>query len=186
MKANVLARNKIVLQFLQAIGWKMDGPVDQLRSATDDSVLAVHTLDPLPGGLASLAKSRVRPSGVPQRYLIFFGKIRSTVGPPINSPVIHSDFVLMLPLCNSFADLRGCTVSGPTGCAFRSDDANPPACCDCADSLRSRSSAAPPAPANFSWTGLLACGRKCGPGMGRCDLLRLHDDRHERERFYPR
>lgn len=44
VKANVLARNKIVLQFMQAIGWKMDGSAEQLRSATDDSMLAVHTL----------------------------------------------------------------------------------------------------------------------------------------------
>jgi len=44
IRANVLARNKIVLQFMQAIGWKMDGPIDQLRSVTDDAMLAVHTL----------------------------------------------------------------------------------------------------------------------------------------------
>jgi RimJ/RimL family protein N-acetyltransferase len=44
MKANVLARNKIVLHFMQGIGWKMDGPMDQLRSAADDSMLTVHTL----------------------------------------------------------------------------------------------------------------------------------------------
>ncbi len=45
IKANVLARNTIVLQYMLAIGWKFDdGPVRQVRSTTDSSMLEVRTL----------------------------------------------------------------------------------------------------------------------------------------------
>ena len=45
IKASVLARNKIVLHYMLAIGWKLDdGPVRQIRSTSDGSLIGLHTL----------------------------------------------------------------------------------------------------------------------------------------------
>jgi len=45
IKANVLARNNIVLQFMTAMGWRFDpAPSRQIRSASDNSMLEVQTL----------------------------------------------------------------------------------------------------------------------------------------------
>jgi RimJ/RimL family protein N-acetyltransferase len=45
IKANVLARNNIVLGFMTAMGWQFDSvPPQQIRSATDNSMLEVRTL----------------------------------------------------------------------------------------------------------------------------------------------
>jgi len=45
IKANVLARNTIVLGFMTAMGWEFDhAPAKHTRSATDNSMLEVRTL----------------------------------------------------------------------------------------------------------------------------------------------
>jgi len=44
IKANVLARNSIVLQLMAAMGWKEHAAAQQVRSATDSSTLDVRTL----------------------------------------------------------------------------------------------------------------------------------------------